>query len=128
MIRRIKNPIGIVQGRLSISENKSCKIFLINYGKKEFKTGIYMNLRFIEFISEIDHNENNPIWNEKGIFKIKKLVKENNLETYSSCTDYVINNNLLNKNTYMYVLNFYKKYESYWLSQNNTPINGSKHD
>ena len=108
MIRRIKNPIGIVQGRLSISENKKLQNFPDKLWKKEFKIAADMNLRFIEFISEIDHNENNPIWHEKGIFKIKKLVKENNLETYSGCIDYVIKNNLLNKNTYMYVLNFIK--------------------
>jgi len=89
---------GIIQGRLSKSENDELQCFPKEW-KAEFLDAKNLGIGFIELLSERDFNSSNPIWSNSGREQILFEAQKNNLEIYSSCTDYVIANSILNNET-----------------------------
>ncbi len=101
--------LGIVQGRLTPTEKGKLQNFPNENWREEFLMASNLNLNFIELLSETIHNPNNPIWSSSGREKIKYLCEKNNLQIYSACTDYIIENSLLSdEKTVNYVLDFIK--------------------
>tara|TARA_B100001093_G_scaffold508970_1_gene572141 strand:+ start:5797 stop:6615 length:819 start_codon:yes stop_codon:yes gene_type:complete len=88
-----KNKFGIIQGRLT--ESKELQCFPESNWENEFFEASNIGFSFIELLTERKFNKNNPVWNKSGQALIKTLSKENNLEIYSLCTDYIIDNNVL---------------------------------
>ena len=86
---------GIVQGRLSKAPPGKLQWFPTNW-QQEFEIAKKVGIKYIELISERNHNPKNPIWVDDGIEKIRKLIKDNNLCLYSLCNDYIIANSFLN--------------------------------
>ena len=108
------NKFGCSQGRLILPYDGQLQCFPKNNWKEEFFIASRCKLDFIELLSERIHNKNNPIWSEDGIKLIKKEIKANNLEIYSSCLDYVIensifSNNIQSKATIKYVIDFLRQ-------------------
>ena len=79
MNNKNNSKFGIVQGRLIQSPKGHLQWFPQNYWESEFFLASAVGFNFIEFIAERDHNENNPLWTDAGINKIKYLVDSNNL-------------------------------------------------
>jgi len=86
---------GIVQGRLIKSPNNQLQWFPQPYWESEFLIAGSLGFSYIELIAERRYNPNNPIWNKKGIEKIKEVVRLAGLTTPVFCNDYIIDNSLL---------------------------------
>ncbi len=89
--------LGIVQGRLTQSPPGCLQWFPQKEWPDEFRIAADIGIDFIELIAETDYNHDNPIWNDYGIDKLKKLVKKNNLDLYILCNDFIINHCFLEK-------------------------------
>ena len=85
---------GIVQGRLIQSPEGSLQWFPQEYWESEFFLAPMLGYKYIELIAERQHNENNPVWADDGIEKIKALAKRNNLLLNVICNDYIIDHAL----------------------------------
>ncbi len=99
----MKNLIGIVQGRLSLSPKNRLQFFPKNW-QEEFILAKKFNYDFIEFFSERKFNKNNPIWNKKKIKEYLELSKINNLKILNFCDDYIISHSINKKKTQNYIL------------------------
>ena len=103
---------GIVQGRLIQSPKDQLQWFPQNQWEEEFSLASSLGFNFIELIAERQHNENNPIWTDEGIQKIKRLIRKNNLNLNVICNDYIIEHSLLQKkNNFEYNLAFIERAE-----------------
>jgi len=91
--RNIK--FGIVQGRLIQSPEGCLQWFPQKQWDREFFLASSLGYDYIELIAERQNNENNPIWTEEGIERIKALSKQNNLFLYAFCNDYIIDHSLI---------------------------------
>ena len=69
----MKNLIGIVQGRLSISPKNRLQFFPKNW-RKEFELANRVGFDFIEFFTERKKNKSNPVWDVKKLDEYKKKV------------------------------------------------------
>ena len=86
--------LGCSQGRLITPYNGELQCFPKDNWEEEFNFAKDCNLDFIELLAERKHNPNNPIWYEEGINLLEKIIKSRNLDPYSACIDYVIDNSL----------------------------------
>ena len=86
---------GMVQGRLTQSPPGYLQWFPQDSWQDEFNTAASIGVNYIELISEVQHNSENPIWTDAGISKIKQLVKDNDLTLHALCNDYIIKNRLI---------------------------------
>jgi len=101
-----KTIYGIVQGRLIQSPKGELQWFPQKQWEKEFSLAADLGFSYIELIVEREHNPKNPVWDDDGIKKIKKLVLENKLILHAICTDYIINHNITkNRDVVEHVLN-----------------------
>ena len=100
-----KIDLGFIQGRLSSPPSKKIlQYFPQKNWRKEFNLANKLKLNYIEYFGERILNKKNPIWDQKSLIEICKLVKKNKLINYSFCDDFFINNNFLN----------YKKFNNYY--------------
>ena len=81
---------GIVQGRLIQPPSCQLQWFPQDEWEREFEIASQLGFNYIELIAERQHNTANPIWNDNGIEKIKRLAKNSNLCLHAFCNDYVI--------------------------------------
>ena len=85
---------GIVQGRMIQSPEGCLQWFPQEHWESEFFIASALGYDYIELIAETLHNENNPVWTEKGIKKILALAERNNLSLHAICNDFIIENKL----------------------------------
>tara|TARA_Y200000002_G_C22642027_1_gene647448 strand:+ start:426 stop:1247 length:822 start_codon:yes stop_codon:yes gene_type:complete len=90
----MKCKIGIMQGRLSKTPDGVVQKFPSKNWEKEF---FILNKIGYDGIELIFDTKKNPLFSESGIKKIKKLSKENNIETPSVIFDYLKTNPLIGK-------------------------------
>jgi len=90
---------GIVQGRLIKPPGNELQWFPENEWEKEFELASQVGLKYIELIADRQHNTQNPIWDDYGIEKIKKLANDNNLYLHALCNDYIIDHCIIKSNT-----------------------------
>jgi len=93
--------LGIVQGRLLQPPSGQLQWFPQEEWEKEFAIASQLGFSYIELIAERRHNNANPIWNDNGIEKIKKLTGNSNLCLHAFCNDYVIDHCLINNTIVM---------------------------
>lgn len=94
-----KNYIGIVQGRLTASQEMQ------EFPKNpfiEFEIANKLGYDFIELFTERKFNKNNPIWSYLGRKLLKEYSQKNSLNLITACDDLVISNGL-NKKYLVYV-------------------------
>lgn len=89
---------GMVQGRLIQSPPNCLQWFPQERWKDEFKIASDIGINYIELIAEVQHNKENPIWSDKGIDEINRLVKENDLTLHALCNDYIVEHSLIDGN------------------------------
>lgn len=80
--------IGIMQGRLTPSNNRGIQFFPFEEWEKEFNIANEIGLDEIEWIFDYDRYQENPLWTEEGRNKIKRLIEETNIKINSICWDY----------------------------------------
>ena len=90
---------GISQGRLVSNSKGLLQHFPQENWQEEFKIASSINLSFIELLAERKFNPNNPLWSEDGRNLIKSESNKNNLEVYSICADFIIDNSLIGENS-----------------------------
>jgi sugar phosphate isomerase/epimerase len=88
---------GISQGRLVANTKGLLQYFPQENWQEEFIAASSVDISFIELLTERDYNPHNPVWSENGRSLIKTLVRDNNLQIYSICADYIIDHDLLGK-------------------------------
>ena len=91
----LDHTFGIVQGRLITPPGNELQWFPQEEWDKEFELASELGMNYIEFIVERQHNMHNPIWDDDGIEKIKKLARKNNLLLHAFCNDYIIDHCLI---------------------------------
>ena len=107
-----KTLIGCVQGRLTVSPDGSLQRFPENW-QNEIKIAKSLNLNFLEILVERKHNDLNPFWRIKEKNELIKIHKIENLDIFSVCIDYVIDNSLTESvSCQKYFYNFIKKCKS----------------
>lgn len=79
---------GIMQGRLTESRKRGIQFFPFENWEKEFYLAQTLGLDEIEFIFDYERYEENPLWTQKGIDKLKKVIQETGVEVRSVCFDY----------------------------------------
>jgi len=87
---------GFIQGRLSTPPNNELQWFPDNW-EIEFPVANSLGAKFIELFTEREHNTHNPVWSNSGIDSLIDNFKKNDLEIYSLCNDFIIDNNFLDK-------------------------------
>ena len=105
--------LGCSQGRLIVPYNNQLQCFPKGKWIDEFELARDCRLNFIELLAERIHNPHNPIWNDEGINNLKKNMRLNNLDSFSACIDYVIEESLFSdatgENTFNYLIKFIKQ-------------------
>ena len=96
---------GIIQGRLTIPSDGELQCFPENW-EREFHYAKTLGLSFIEFFVERDFNPNNPLWSAEGRHKIISQSQKENINIYSACSDYIINNNIFLDGTIKHLYSF----------------------
>lgn len=82
--------IGIMQGRLTDSERLD--FFPFNNWENEFAIAKEIGFNSIEWGFSAENWQENPIFSEKGISKIKELCRKNNISICSVCGYFFIDN------------------------------------
>lgn len=85
---------GMVQGRLIQSPPGQLQWFPQDYWESEFFLAAALGIDYIELIAERVHNPDNPLWSDKGIERLKSLVKRNGLSLHAFCNDFIVDNAL----------------------------------
>ncbi|MFA5104894.1 MAG: sugar phosphate isomerase/epimerase [Candidatus Margulisiibacteriota bacterium] len=83
-----KNPVGIMQGRLSPSLNGKIQFFPWKTWENEFAIAASLGLSEIEFIFDHEDYPLNPIFGSSGVDKIKRLIDDTGVKVNFICADY----------------------------------------
>lgn len=86
----MKNPRGIMQGRLSPRYKGRYQAFPIDHWREEFGIAKSLGLDCIEFIFDYENCRYNPLITKKGVKEIKELVESTNVKVFSVCADYFL--------------------------------------
>lgn len=84
----MKHKIGIMQGRLTQPNGRGIQFFPFDNWENEFYAAQEIGLDEIEFIFDYDRYEENPLWTDTGIDRIKKHMDETGVAVRSVCFDY----------------------------------------
>lgn len=79
---------GIMQGRLTPSQNRGIQFFPFDNWKQEFYIAQELGLQEIEWIFDYENFNENPLWTESGCNEIKGLVDMTGICVHSVCFDY----------------------------------------
>ena len=80
--------IGIMQGRLSPSEDSRIQSFPTRSWRKEFTRAHKAGLASIEWIYEAETEAANPLGSDRGIEEVQALAKGSGVAVKSVCADY----------------------------------------
>lgn len=92
-----KNPICIMQGRLSPRYKGRHQAFPVYHWKEEFYTAKSLGFECIEFIYDHENYEDNPLKTEKGLREIKELSALTGVRVFSICADFFMRHPLFDK-------------------------------
>jgi L-ribulose-5-phosphate 3-epimerase len=82
------NPVGIMQGRLSPPTAGRIQSFPVDTWKNEFYLARKAGLDCIEWIYEVETEDDNPLRTDEGIEEIYCLVGDSGTRIRSICADY----------------------------------------
>src|SRR3989304_9138502 len=91
-----KNPIGIIQGRLTASGGK-LQCFPHGKWKEEFTVAKSVGFDCIELIVEREISAPNPIWDDGGAAGLIAASNESGVKAFSLCDDQIMNGGLLSE-------------------------------
>lgn len=84
----LKNPLGVMQGRLLPKFQGKYQAHPIGTWQSEFKLAAQLGLDCIEFILDFDQAKFNPLLTDFGRDEIKKVVSNTGVRVLSVCADY----------------------------------------
>lgn len=82
------NEIGIMQGRLSPAVPGRLQAFPWSTWEKEFCHAATCGFEVIEWLFEADRYEQNPIWTQDGVQRIRQKMATTGIRLRSLCADY----------------------------------------
>lgn len=85
---KIRNPVGIMQGRLSPRYKGRYQAFPKDYWKTEFSTAKSLGFDCIEFIFDYEEYTDHPLCTENGIEEIRDAIGLSGVGVFSVCADY----------------------------------------
>lgn len=77
-----------MQGRLSEPLGRGIQFFPLAEWEREFALAAECGLDEIEFIFDYDNYQNNPLWSERGVSRIKALIKNHGVAVRHICADF----------------------------------------
>ena len=84
----MKNPLGVMQGRLLPKYHGRYQAHPVGYWQDEFAEAAKAGLDCIEFILDYNQVEENPFFSHSGRQQIRKLRESTGVQVYSVCADY----------------------------------------
>ena len=84
----MKNPLGVMQGRLLPKYKGRYQAHPVGYWADEFPIAQSLGLDCIEFILDYNDYEKNPLTSNSGIKQILEVIKATDVKVYSICADY----------------------------------------
>lgn len=72
----MKNPIGILQGRLTPPKGRGIQFFPAENWEQEFFDAREVGIKKIVFLFDLADYETNPVWTPEGRIRIKELIRE----------------------------------------------------
>lgn len=84
----MKNPLGVMQGRLLPKYQGRYQAHPVGYWQDEFPLAAEVGLDCIEFILDYNQAEENPLFSHSGRRQIRKLSQSTGVQVYSVCADY----------------------------------------
>ncbi len=84
----MKNPLGVMQGRLLPKYQGRYQAHPVGYWQDEFPLAAEVGLDCIEFILDYHQAEENPLFSHSGRQQISKLSQSTGVQVYSVCADY----------------------------------------
>jgi|TARA_B100001971_G_C18249138_1_gene576745 L-ribulose-5-phosphate 3-epimerase UlaE len=84
----IRNPLGIMQGRLLPKYNGLYQAHPVGYWQDEFPLAKEMGLNCIEFILDYNDFQKNPLMTMNGRQEIQFVSKQTGVSIHSICADY----------------------------------------
>lgn len=84
----MKHQYGIMQGRLTPPRGRGIQFFPFDNWENEFYIAKKLGLDEIEFIFDYECYEENPLWTENGMQRIKELKKNTGIKVNAVCFDY----------------------------------------
>ncbi len=84
----MKNPLGVMQGRLLPKYQGRYQAHPVGYWQDEFPLAAEVGLDCIEFILDYNQAEENPLFSHSGRQQIRKLSQSTGVQVYSICADY----------------------------------------
>ena len=91
----MRNPIGIMQGRLSPPIGGRIQGFPVDTWREEFSLARQAELDCIEWIYEADTEAINPLLTGDGVAEIRRLVENSGVAVWSVCADYYMTERLV---------------------------------
>jgi len=89
-----KNPIGIIQGRLTASGGR-LQAFPLGKWREEFSVAKEVGFDLIELIVERPLDAPNPIWDDEGVAALQAAARETGVRALSLCDDQIMDAGLL---------------------------------
>ena len=84
----MKNPLGVMQGRLLPKYQGRYQAHPVGYWQDEFFLAAEAGLDCIEFILDYNQAEENPLFSHSGRQQIRELSRQTGIQVYSVCADY----------------------------------------
>ncbi|XDD45067.1 sugar phosphate isomerase/epimerase family protein [Leptospira sp. WS39.C2] len=84
----MKNPLGVMQGRLLPKYKGRYQAHPVDYWLDEFPIAKSLGLDCIEFILDYNDFEKNPLVTDSGIVQIQNQMNETGVKVLSICADY----------------------------------------
>jgi L-ribulose-5-phosphate 3-epimerase len=90
-----KNPIGIMQGRLSPPVGGRIQSFPVDSWREEFGRAREAGLDCIEWVYEVETEADNPLTSAAGRKEIQDLARQSGVAVWSICADFYIQERLV---------------------------------
>ena len=84
----MKNPIGVMQGRLLPKYNGRYQAHPVGYWQDEFPKAAELGLDCIEFILDYNDADQNPLMTQEGCKEIQFVCERTGVKVISVCADY----------------------------------------
>jgi len=86
----MKNPLGVMQGRLLPKYKGRYQAHPVGYWADEFPLASELGLDCIEFIVDFEEINKNPLFNSEGILELNKIKKQTRMDVLSICGDFLM--------------------------------------
>ena len=88
LVENQKYSIGVMQGRLTPPKRRGIQFFPFEEWEEEFKKAAELGLDEIELIFDLERYEENPLWTDRGIWRINLLKERFGIIISHICADF----------------------------------------